>query len=160
MAIPTLVATPVPRGPLVVSTPETQWYSGCPGALLSNWRKRRMSSSLTEGWPSRSYSALTACVCVRCSADQRSMDACPFESTNRSRLGHRGSDGSKYITRFQMVYTRGARAMGVPGWPDFAAWTASMDKVRMVLMHNSSSSALLGMFFAVVALISFLRSYI
>src|SRR5262245_21318054 len=28
--------------------------------------------------------------------------------------------------------------MGVPGWPELAAWTASMDRVRMVLMHNRS----------------------
>src|SRR4030095_6296324 len=51
MPIPTLVATPCPSGPVVVSTPETQWYSGCPGALLSSWRKWRMSSRETEGGP-------------------------------------------------------------------------------------------------------------
>ena len=28
IAMPTLVATPCPRGPVVVSTPDTQWYSG------------------------------------------------------------------------------------------------------------------------------------
>jgi len=32
-AIPTLVATPDPSGPVVVSTPETPWYSGWPGRL-------------------------------------------------------------------------------------------------------------------------------
>ena len=32
----------------------------------------------------------------------------------------------------------GANAMGVPGCPDFACWTASIDKVRMVLMQSSS----------------------
>ena len=30
-------------------------------------------------------------------------------------------------------------AMGVPGWPELAAWTASMESVRMVLMHVASS---------------------
>src|SRR6516165_1855794 len=151
MAMPTLVATPWPRGPVVASTPDTQWYSGCPGALLSSWRKRQMSSRVTEACPSRSYSALTAFVCVRWSTDQRSIEACPFDSTKRSRFGHMGSDGSKFMTRFQMVYTSGARAIGVPGWPDLAAWTASMDNVRMVLTHNSSGSVLLRMLFAVVA---------
>ena len=35
MAMPTLVATPWPSGPVVASTPDTKWYSGCPtGALL------------------------------------------------------------------------------------------------------------------------------
>src|SRR5438309_1679386 len=29
-------------------------------------------------------------------------------------------------------------AIGVPGWPEFAAWTASMARVRMVLMHFKS----------------------
>ncbi len=34
------------------------------------------------------------------------------------------------------MYAAGAKAMGVPGWPLLAAWTASMDKVRIVLMAN------------------------
>jgi len=33
---------------------------------------------------------------------------------------------------------RGASAIGVPGCPEFAFWTASIAKVRMVLMHSSS----------------------
>ena len=33
----------------------------------------------------------------------------------------------------------GASAIGVPGWPELAFWTASIDNVRMVLMHSSSS---------------------
>ena len=36
IAIPTLVATPCPNGPVVVSTPDVRRYSGCPGHLLSN----------------------------------------------------------------------------------------------------------------------------
>src|SRR4029077_6468941 len=31
--------------------------------------------------------------------------------------------------------------MGVPGWPELAAWTASIDSVRMVLIASWSSSA-------------------
>src|SRR4051794_8726009 len=30
-------------------------------------------------------------------------------------------------------------AIGVPGWPELAAWTASMDRVRIVLMQVASS---------------------
>src|SRR6185436_8561208 len=45
------------------------------------------------------------------------------------------------MTRFQIVYTRGARAIGVPGWPDLARSTASIERVRMVLTDNWSSSA-------------------
>src|SRR4051812_33331927 len=30
--------------------------------------------------------------------------------------------------------------MGVPGCPEFARWTASMDSVRMVLTHSSSKA--------------------
>src|SRR6266496_3737783 len=30
--------------------------------------------------------------------------------------------------------------IGVPGWPEFAFWTASMASVRIVLMHRRSSS--------------------
>src|SRR5690349_5895086 len=52
-----------------------------------------------------------------------------------------GSCGSNRITRFHRVYTSGASAIGVPGWPDLACCTASMDSVRIVLMHSRSSSA-------------------
>ena len=33
-------------------------------------------------------------------------------------------------------------AIGVPGWPESAAWIASMDSVRIVLMQRSSSGCL------------------
>ena len=62
-----------------------------------------MSSSVTEGLPRRSYSAFTAWVPVRCSTDHSSIEAWPFESTKRSRLGQIGSCGSKRMTRFQIV---------------------------------------------------------
>src|SRR5206468_10597793 len=65
---------------------------------------------------------------------QSSIEAWPFESTNRSRLGQIGSCGSKRRTRFQSVYTSGASAIGVPGCPDFACWTASIERVRIVLI--------------------------
>ena len=54
IAIPTEVATPCPRGPVVVSTPEVQRYSGWPGALESSWRKCSMSPRLTAGSPTTS----------------------------------------------------------------------------------------------------------
>src|SRR5262245_3982720 len=47
-----------------------------------------------------------------------------------------GSCGSKRRTRFQSVYTSGASAIGVPGCPDLACWTASIERVRMVLIAN------------------------
>ena len=46
--MPTLVATPWPSGPVVVSTPGGQRYSGWPGHWLSSWRKFLMSSSGTD----------------------------------------------------------------------------------------------------------------
>src|ERR1700688_4668155 len=101
--MPTLVAAPCPSGPVVVSTPETQWYSGCPGALLLRWRKRRISSSVTEGCPNDSYSAFTALTPVRWSADQSNIEAWPFDSTKRSRLDQIGSCGSNLRTRFHIV---------------------------------------------------------
>jgi hypothetical protein len=36
----------------------------------------------------------------------------------------------------------GAAPMGKPGWPLFAAWTASIDNPRMVLMQSSSSEVM------------------
>src|SRR6266481_556452 len=67
------------------------------------------------------------------------MEAWPFESTKRSRFGQIGSTGSKRRTRFQSVYTSGASAIGVPGCPDFACCTASIERVRIVLIDSWSS---------------------
>src|SRR5215831_8931460 len=37
---------------------------------------------------------------------------------------------------------RGASAMGVPGWPDLACWTASIESVRMQLIDSWSNCEL------------------
>src|SRR5262249_6835658 len=37
-------------------------------------------------------------------------------------------------------YATGAMPMGVPGWPDWAFWTASMQRVRIVLTQSRSRS--------------------
>src|SRR5271169_6683428 len=79
---------------------------------------------------------------------QSNIEAWPLESTKRSRLGQMGSCGSKRITRFHRVYTRGASAIGVPGCPDLACWTASIERVRIVLMANWA------VFTSVVALVA------
>ena len=42
----------------------------------------------------------------------------------------------RFIPRFHNVWMSGASAIGVPECPDWACWTASMDKARMVLMAN------------------------
>src|SRR5690348_7728719 len=101
--MPTLLATPWPSGPVVVSTPEVQRYSGWPGHLLSSWRKRLMSSRDTESSPSTSYLGLTDLTPVRCSMEYNNMEAWPIESTKRSRLGQMGSLGSKRKKRCQRV---------------------------------------------------------
>ena len=41
-----------------------------------------------------------------------------------------------------MTYAAGASAIGVPGWPDLAASTASMASARMVLMLFQASARL------------------
>src|ERR1041384_1854851 len=58
---------------------------------------------------------------------------------NRSRSAHAVSAGVGFRWRFQRAYASGASAMGVPGWPELAACTASMDSVRMVSMQSRSS---------------------
>src|SRR5579872_6886830 len=58
----------------------------------------------------------------------------------RSRLGQIGSCGSKRRKCCHRQYATGARAIGVPGWPELAAWTASIDNVRIVLMHVVSKA--------------------
>jgi hypothetical protein len=44
------------------------------------------------------------------------------------------------MIRVKSRYAAGAMAIGRPGWPEFAAWTASMDSVRMVSMLRRSMS--------------------
>src|SRR5581483_11473712 len=58
-----------------------------------------------------------------------------------SRLGQIGSCGSKRRKRCHRQYATGARAIGVPGCPEWASWTASIDNVRIVLMHVASRAA-------------------
>src|SRR4051812_46935437 len=142
--MPTEVATPCPSGPVVVSTPEVQRYSGWPGVLLSSWRNFLTSSRVTDGAPSTSYPLLTDLTPVRCRSEYSSIDAWPIDRTNRSRFGQIGSCGSNRRNSCQSVYATGAMAIGVPGCPELAAWTASIDRVRMVLMLRRSSAAMRG----------------
>src|SRR5260370_21708095 len=93
MAIPTLVATPCPSGPVVVSTPEVQRYSGCPAQRLPNCRKDLRSSRVTEGLPTISYSGSTALTLARCRIVYSKLDACPAERHKRSHCIQIGSSG-------------------------------------------------------------------
>src|SRR5262245_59578901 len=47
----TLLASPWPSGPVVVSTPLLQRYSGWPGQRLSSCRKHLIASNGTDGSP-------------------------------------------------------------------------------------------------------------
>src|SRR3954451_3594063 len=67
-----------------------------------------------------------------------SIDACPAERTKRSRSIHWESAGSCFMTRVNSAYVTGARAIGVPGWPEFAFWTASIESVRIVSIESFS----------------------
>ena len=58
----------------------------------------------------------------------------------RSRSIQLGLAGLWRISRVNSVYATGARPIGAPGCPELAFWTASIDSVRIVLMHSSSSS--------------------
>ncbi len=40
------------------------------------------------------------------------------------------------MTRVKSRYAAGAIAIGIPGWPLLACWTASMASVRIVLMQS------------------------
>ena len=53
MAMPTAVARPWPRGPVVVSTPGVWPYSGWPGVLDPSCRKLRIWSMVTAFTPVR-----------------------------------------------------------------------------------------------------------
>ncbi len=53
MAMPTAVASPWPKGPVVVSTPWVWPYSGWPGVLEPHWRKFSISWIVMPGKPVR-----------------------------------------------------------------------------------------------------------
>jgi hypothetical protein len=44
------------------------------------------------------------------------------------------------MCRVNSAYASGASAIGVPGCPELAFWTASIDNVRTVLMERRSRS--------------------
>src|SRR5436190_24064386 len=69
---------------------------------------------------------------------------CPADSTNRSRSGHFGLRGLCLRCFCHSTYAMGAAPMGSPGWPELAFWTASMARVRMVLMASWSRSGVGG----------------
>ena len=66
------------------------------------------------------------------------MLACPADSTKRSRSGHLGLVGLCRRRRVHKTYAIGAAPNGIPGCPEFAFWTASIDSVRMVLMRRAT----------------------
>src|ERR1700751_5050260 len=61
----------------------------------------------------------------------------------RSRSGHFGSDGLWRKCRIHSAQAISAIPIGIPGWPEFAFWTASIARARMAL-HMSRSSAMVG----------------
>src|SRR6266851_1013457 len=62
----------------------------------------------------------------------------PAEKAKRSRLGHFGFLGLCRRKRVQSTYAIGAAPSGSPGWPLLAFWTASIDRVRIVLIASWS----------------------
>ena len=66
------------------------------------------------------------------------MLACPADSTKRSRSGHLGLVGLCRRWRVHKTSAIGAAPKGIPGCPEFAFWTASIDSVRMVLMRRAT----------------------
>jgi hypothetical protein len=134
IAMPTLVATPWPSGPVVVSTPEVQRYSGWPGHLLSSWRKRLMSSSVTD-----SSQLLVLFDRLDAGQMQHRVEQHRGVADGQHEAVAVRPDGIVRIEA-QMKFchrcrSTGAIAIGVPGWPELACCTASMHSVRMVLMR-------------------------
>ena len=68
------------------------------------------------------------------------MEACPQDSTNRSRSGHFGSSGSWFMIRVHSTWASGARAIAVPLWPELAFSGASMARPRITLIPSCSTS--------------------
>src|SRR5690606_13942900 len=67
----------------------------------------------------------------------KSADPCPAERTKRSRLNQFGFFGLCFICRVQSVYVIGAAPIGIPGCPEFAFSTASIESVRIEAIDKS-----------------------
>src|SRR5471030_3215436 len=122
--MPTALARPWPSGPVVVSTPGVTPTSGWPGVIECSCRKRR-SSSIGKAYP------------VRCSSEYCSIEPWPLESIKRSRSAHFGLPGLWRRWRFHKATAISAMPMGMPGWPELAACTASMDRARIALASSA-----------------------
>ena len=62
-----------------------------------------------------------------------SIDPCPADRTKRSRSGQCGSVASNFRCSSNRTVAASAMPIGMPGCPDFAASTASIDNARMAL---------------------------
>ena len=68
-----------------------------------------------------------------------SIDAWPAESMKRSRLGQSGFLGLCFIKLSQSLKVTGASAIGVPGCPELAFWTASIESVLIQFITRLST---------------------
>ena len=140
--MPTLLASPCPSGPVVVSTPLRP-------AIL------RMARATAAELPEPSGSP-PAAPTVRPSLVVFADRLHPGQVQERVQQ-HRGVPGRKdeavavgpdWILRVEaqelLPQAVGHRRQGhrAPGCPELAAWTASIDRVRIVLMHVASRSLL------------------
>src|SRR4051812_10567914 len=64
------------------------------------------------------------------------MEPWPFDSTKRSRLLHFGLAGLWLRKSFHSTSAMSAIPIGMPGCPDLAASTASIDNARMALANS------------------------
>ena len=137
MAMPTLVAMPVPSGPVVHSMPAVHRYSGWPGHWSPVGGICGCPPTALRLHRALRNEGLTAFTPVGCTI-AHSIDAWPADNTNRSRLDQIGGTGSNRRNRCHRAQDTGAGSMGVPGCAEFAAYTASNHRVRMVLTATCS----------------------
>src|SRR6476620_11694541 len=66
------------------------------------------------------------------------MEPWPDESTKRSRSGQRGSAASNFRNLVNSTVATSAMPIGMPGWPDLACSTASIDSARKAFAMRRS----------------------
>ena len=142
IAIPTEVAIPWPSGPVVVSTPEVQRYSGWPGARESSWRNSSMSSSETDGRlrAPRSRGRRPAPRRGRAASRAASRRGPPRARSGRG-WARSGRPGRSAGSAARACRRPAPSPSACPGCPEFAFWIASIESVRIVLMQSWSMSS-------------------
>mgnify|MGYP004377450007 CR=1 FL=1 len=75
---------------------------------------------------------------MRYKREYNNIDPCPADNINRSLLIQEGFLGLNFRWYLNKTVATSDIPIGIPGWPELAFWTASIDK-NLIALDNSLS---------------------